>query len=289
MALGPVAGTGPGVPGGGTPTSGPAGRVRDESDATDQREQQPEPAVLVGVLGPLKVTGWAKAPDRLVTTDLLVFLAMHPGTRVSVEQLLVKLWPTGSDGPEPSPQTLRSYMSRLRAAVGSEHLPEAPAGGGYQLGPGVSSDWAQFCALVDEARRLDGAQARNALHGALALVRGVPFAGATRGTYEWTWEEVLPSAMEAAITDAAHDLCTLALEANDPSEATWAARQGLVGVPGATVLQEDLLSAAAATGNRRRLEAVWSDLTRSPDNDARLLEPHFDKLRRQLGGGNERA
>lgn len=292
VALGPVASIGPdGTGRGNGPEVGSSGHLGGESGATDQGEQQPEPAVLVGVLGPVKVTGWAKALDRLVTTDLLVFLAMHPNTRVSVEQLLVRLWPSGASGSDPSPRTLRSYISRLRAALGPEHLPEAFATGGYQLGPGVSSDWAQFCALVSGARTLHDAEARHALHRALALVRGSPFAGANRGTFEWTWEEVLPSTMEAAITDAAHDLCAMALEANDPGEAAWAARQGLRGVPGALVLQEDLLSAAAAaaTGNRRRLEAVWSDLIRSPDNDTGLLEPVYDKLLAQLGTKDRRT
>lgn len=35
--------------------------------------------------------------------------------------------PEPAPGAEPSPQTLRSYMSRLRAALGAEHLPEQAA------------------------------------------------------------------------------------------------------------------------------------------------------------------
>jgi len=285
VAVGPALGADTPVSNGGAFHAGSVGSSGGDGASPDEDGGKHLPAVLVGVLGPVKVTGWAKAPGRRVLVDLLVFLAMHPGTRVSAEQLVVRLWPSGDNGPEPSTQSLRSYMSMLRTAVGAEHLPEALVTGGYQLGPGVSSDWVQFAALIADARKAQGPEGRVLLHRALSLVRGVPFAGANRGTYEWIWEEVWPSTMEAAITDAAHDLCTLAIETNDPAEAAWAARQGLKAVPGAAALQEDLLSAAAATGNPRRLEAVWADLTRSPDNNADLLRPHYERLRRQLVGG----
>lgn len=62
VALGPAAGANPPASNGGASHAGSVGSSGGDGASPDEDGGQPLPAVLVGVLGPVKVTGWAKAP-----------------------------------------------------------------------------------------------------------------------------------------------------------------------------------------------------------------------------------
>lgn len=230
--------------------------------------------VEVKVLGAVEVVGWAQAPQRRRVTELLAYLALHPGRRLSGDELRAHLWPLDDDGREASAETLHSYVSFLRRALGRpEHLPEAGSGG-YQLGPGVTSDWARFQGLVglsDQAPSGETGQAIGHLRAALSLVRGAPLAGTAPRTYEWASAELFPSAMATAIVDAAHRLALLDLQAKQAKDAAWAARQGLLAWPSFAPLHADLLEAVAARGDRQLLERTWKDTQEALRDDELAL------------------
>jgi hypothetical protein len=149
---------------------------------------------------------------------------------------------------------VHEQISRLRRCLGADHLPEAV--GGYQLSETVRCDWAQFEALVEASRAVPEAGSIDFLAQALALVRGQPFADVPAKTYGWAWDELLVPHMEAATTDAAHIMASRCLAAGRPTDAAWAARQGLMAVPKDERLLEDSLQGGAVEG-RAALDRAW--------------------------------
>ncbi|MGH9067626.1 MAG: AfsR/SARP family transcriptional regulator, partial [Acidimicrobiales bacterium] len=186
------------------------------------------------------------------------YLALHPERPRRAEELRAALWPPGPDGsgPEARAETLRSYLSLLRRALGPDHVPPA-TGGDYRLdAETVSTDWSRFCSLVTTARTADPGAAREDLCAALALVRGRPFAGVSSG-WAWVAEEHLGSTMEAAIVTAARHLVALSLNF-DHDLAAFAIQRGLAAVPTDEGLHEDRLRLAARAGTGP-LDRAWRD------------------------------
>ena len=158
--------------------------------------------MTVRVLGPLEVTGWAEPPTRGKTTELLVYLATHPGRPVPAERLRTSVWPYDPERADVALATVHQEISRLRRCLGTERFPEAK--GGYQLAESVVCDWARFEALVEASRALPELPGTDVLAEALALVRGEPFQDVGAKSYSWAFEEVLVARIEAAVADAAH-------------------------------------------------------------------------------------
>jgi hypothetical protein len=158
--------------------------------------------------------------------------------------------------------TVRQRLSRLRRALGDEHLPDAGKLGGYQLASTVSSDWFRFQALREPGRRLEPRAAIGVWRDALGLVRGMPFAGVPTGSYGWAWDELIVSAREAAIIDVAHRMAVSCLEQGWPTQADWAVGRGMLAVPTDEELLADRLRAAFAIGGFAQLGRAWRD-TRS--------------------------
>lgn len=130
-----------------------------------------------------------------------------------------------------SAETFCRYMSRLRQALGgTEFLPKAD-GAGYRFGLGVTSDWSRFQALATKAERCESDQAIVALHEALSLVRGAPFAATPVGSCEWASSALLVSQMTTAISYVAHRLTDLTIAASQASDADWAAGRNLSARP----------------------------------------------------------
>jgi hypothetical protein len=154
---------------------------------------------------------------------------------------------------------VRQYLSRLRRALGEEHLPDAGKVGGYQFASTVSSDWFRFQALGEAARRGDRADAIGLWRLALGLVRGAPFAGVPAGSYGWAWDELIVATMEAAIVEVAHQMAVACMEEGSPKQADWAAGRGLLAVPTDEELLADRLRAAFAMGGYAQLERAWRD------------------------------
>jgi DNA-binding SARP family transcriptional activator len=235
-----------------------------EVDAEDELEAQRDDAgpvrvdPVVNVLGPVEVSGWRQEPERRVTTELVVYLALHAERPRSSDEVRGALWAADSDGGgrDVSAPTLHQHLSRLRRCLGAEHLPDAEAGR-YRLA-GVSCDWTRFRELTQLARQSGASDAIGALSEALGLVRGTPFAGAG-DRYGWAWTELLVSQMSVAITDAAHRLARLALQDGDAALANWSAERGLSAVPTEESLHEDRMAAAVLGGDRTSFERFWRD------------------------------
>src|SRR6185369_6795147 len=73
----------------------------------------------IRVLGPLEAfaNGTDVTPSSPNQRTVLAVLAAHPDQHVRADTLIDALW--GSDPPPSADRTLRSYVSRLRAVVGS--------------------------------------------------------------------------------------------------------------------------------------------------------------------------
>jgi hypothetical protein len=217
-----------------------------ETDASDDGRPSPKtsddaapPAAIVRVLGPVEVEGWRQAPERAIVVELACFLALHVGRPISGDEVRFALRPDGET--EISAKSLRTYVSLLRSALGADLVPPATSTG-YRISPAVATDWAQFQALSRaEASRDD-------LAAAMSLVRGRPFAGVPAGSYGWVFTELLISEMEAAIASTAVRLANAYFGDRAFRSALWAARRGLVGVPGDLRLWEYYLAFARSTG-----------------------------------------
>jgi predicted ATPase/DNA-binding SARP family transcriptional activator len=104
---------------------------------------------------------------------LLALLALAPGRPVSADRILDELW--RGEPPEGAATTLRSYVSRLRRALGSGLV--AAQAGGYALATDPEQlDTHRFERLLGQGRdalaRGSAGLAAERLHAALALWRG---------------------------------------------------------------------------------------------------------------------
>ena len=110
---------------------------------------------------------------------LLTLLALRAGTPVSTDALIDELW--AGEPPDGAPTTLRSYVSRLRSALGPAASIERLTGGYVLRVPPETVDVARFEALTREGRELQERgrhrRAAAALAKALAEWRGEPLAG----------------------------------------------------------------------------------------------------------------
>ncbi len=214
----------------------------------------PEPRALV--LGPLGVEGWAEPPARAKTTELAVYLALHSDRAVTAEHLRTVGWPYDPVRGDVALATVHQEVSRVRRCLGAQHLPEAK--GGYQV-VGVTSDWAEFGALVEASRHVDAPESTAYLRRALFLIRGAPFAEVAAKSYGWAFEEIIVAEMEAGIARAAHEMVERCLLAGEQGEAASALRQGLLGCPKDVLLREDQLAVAAMEGSAG-VERAWRDV-----------------------------
>ncbi len=135
------------------------------------------PGMRFLVLGPLEVTGedgpigLGGPKQRAVLAHLLV----RANQVVPAEALIDRLW--GDEPPETARNTLQTYVSHLRKALGAERLEGRAPGYVLHVQPD-ELDAARFEALVREARAADGQpdRVRDLLGEALGLWRGQAFA-----------------------------------------------------------------------------------------------------------------
>ena len=106
----------------------------------------------VRVLGEVEVD--AEAPIALggpIQRRMLAALAIRRGEVVSVPWLADVVWPDGS-GPARAEHNIRTYVHRLRAALGDDGVRIETVGAGYRLRLNVEElDAAQFEWLADAA------------------------------------------------------------------------------------------------------------------------------------------
>jgi predicted ATPase/DNA-binding SARP family transcriptional activator len=141
-------------------------------------------ALELRVLGPLEVVANGRVAELGGPRQraLLALLLLEPGRPVSARWLAEELWQ--GDPPDGAEATLRSYVSRLRRALGRETV--VGRGGGYALQVGPEQvDACRFEQLLEQGR---GAMARGAaglaserLRAALSLWRGRALEGLADG------------------------------------------------------------------------------------------------------------
>ena len=129
---------------------------------------------LCRVLGPVRVEidgGGADlgSPQQRV---VLAVLAMAEGRMVTTGRLIDAVW--GAGPPNSALVTLRTYVSRLRSALGASAIVTTETG--YRLRD-VDLDLVEARGLADRASRCDPADARRALDRALGWWTGEPLAG----------------------------------------------------------------------------------------------------------------
>lgn len=221
-----------------------------------------DPMVEVKVLGPVTIDGCVAEFNRRKALELVVYLAVHRDG-VEADVLMEALWPDRFV----APGTLHTVASLARRCVGVDasgapYLPLVGADGIYRVSDALSLDYDRFRAYTDRAGRRDQAGAIDDLRAALSLVRGRPFSS-TGIEYLWTHAEALTSAVVAEITDAAHELACLYLDANDHRGVWWATQQGLLASPENEQLHRDRMFAADLAGNPAGVEEVMEELCRA--------------------------
>ncbi|MCZ2828882.1 AfsR/SARP family transcriptional regulator [Modestobacter sp. VKM Ac-2986] len=140
------------------------------------------PLLQLSVLGPLEARagGSELALGSPQQQAVLAALAMHEVAHVELPALITGLW--GEDPPVSAAGTVRTYLSRLRRALGPASALLSATGGGYRLDrAGYDLDLTTVTTQRDHAaeafRRGDTAAAVEHLRAALAPWRGTPLSG----------------------------------------------------------------------------------------------------------------
>jgi DNA-binding SARP family transcriptional activator len=246
--------------------TGPAFEPSVEHDTVATSSFPPdEPRVIVRVLGQVAITGAAREFTRAWAIELIVYLAVHPGSNgVSNEQWATALWPERVM----APASLHSTASAARRSLGTtmsgeDHLPRSR--GRLALGPHVTTDWDMF---VDLSRSPHPDNWRDALR----LVGGRPFDGLR--SPDWVVLEGILATVEAGIVDVACRYAQYCLEVANAPGAEWAARQGLKVSPYDERLYRVLMNASDAAGNPAGVESAMAELVHLIADD---IEP-FDAV-----------
>ncbi|MGH9030834.1 MAG: LysM peptidoglycan-binding domain-containing protein [Acidimicrobiia bacterium] len=204
------------------------------------------PKMHLRLLGPITVEGAELRPQQLA---LLAYLALHPD--VTADAVRDAVW----GGRAPTRERFLNTIHELRRAVGTDVLPTS-TDGRYRLRR-VWCDVIELEQLVaSAAAQSDDATAD--LRAALELVTGPPLTFESRHRRHFKWIDLgnHASRWERIAGDAAHDLASIALDADDVDLARWAAERGLAASPASETLTRDLVLAHLAAGDRNAAEHV---------------------------------
>ena len=198
------------------------------------------PRLRVRVLGILDVEGTVAVIRRRGVVRTLVVLCLNLGRPIATDELRNRL--ATSEDSEPSASTVRTDLSRLRAALPDGLLPDREAGAGYALrAEDVEVDLFEFNALAHEADTAVGERRLELAERALRLVRGPLLEhGTWYGIDRLVWE------VTAEIERFASRSATYALEIDRPEAAGELARRGLLTATGSPGLWKLRLQAARA-------------------------------------------
>jgi hypothetical protein len=244
--------------------------------ATADVHEQPAPARMIRVLGPLVVDG-IPTPSPVVA-EVVTYLAVHTGG-VTANTLAAHVQPRHpADGSVPAALETAQHL----------HGPDEPGrplvtvdqGGRYRLADGVGSDIERFHILTRRLDHLAPARQAGQIQAALALVQGPPF----RDSGTWAHAEGLVTATTALISDLAHRLATLVMTFGDLDRATWAVDRGLLANPGCELLYRDRLRIADARGDHAALDVIMRDLRTHAGAEDGWVTPEtlqlFERLKR---------
>lgn len=171
--------------------------------------------------------------------EMVTYLALHEDP-VSADRMRTRVLAHADI--DASKGTLANTATAVRRSLGAdEHGPRlhAVTASGLYAMHGVTTDIADFYALVARGRRLQGDDGATFYRDALRLVEGEPFSSVTRG-YEWF---ILEGHLASLQRDGEWAALTLAATASDHGEydtAFWALRQGLLLDPGNATLLDAL-------------------------------------------------
>jgi hypothetical protein len=221
--------------------------------------------VEIGLLGPVTIEapGPVDGPRQALSTDLVVYLATHPGG-VHPNVLTGAIWPRGVTS-----GVRDAALARVQAWLGPDDMGRpnlvTDAGGRLRLGSHVRVDWLVFRALLGQAghaaERGDTDEEAATLDRALGLVRGQILDGRDPSRYAWLGTDSFEYEATALIADAAHRLSALRLMAGDAEGAMAAARAGLRLAFNDEMLWRGLLLGASATGQEHVLRAVVGEVS----------------------------
>jgi hypothetical protein len=228
--------------------------------------------VEITLLGPVDVRapGVIEPERRALATELVVFLATHPGG-VHPNVLGAAIWPRGV-----TREVRDAMLARVADWLGTDDIGRPhlaiDTSGRLRLGSRVRVDWQVFCALTARAEQAatsgpPGAPAApgpgerdGLLTQALDRVGGPFLDGREPGRYAWLASDGLEYEVEARVADTAHLLCRLRLAGADPHGAMDAVRAGLRLAFYDELLWRDLLTSAHATGDEDLLRAAVGEV-----------------------------
>jgi hypothetical protein len=250
------------------PSPGPEAK---EARADGGEPTQPPPPtsagedVTVNILGPIEIGGLVRDLDQKPEQEVLVFLALHPGRQFTSIELRSRIWIEGRD--EPTAGTFRNYLTALRKGLAPGTV--VRTGLNYALTDAVTSDWARFGRVLEEA---DDRAER--LAEALDLVRGSPFEGAFSGRNSpYAWAGDLSHQIEVAVEKAGHELTELSLDAGDLALADAGTARVLRCLPASVTARGDHLRLGSALGGPREVERRMRAAGQALGHDVVLLEP----------------
>jgi DNA-binding SARP family transcriptional activator len=221
-------------------------------DPTDETADVAEPSVMVRVLGPPSIPSHPKIGRTDV--NLLAFLACNGGSATE-DQIIDAVW----CGRNVERATLWNRLSKVRSALGTEHVPSREQGDTrVRIGDGISSDLAYLAALVHHAERASSAEAACLLRRALDLVDGVPFDAVG---YDWAHEQQHHARACSLIETATLRLVDLAIDDDDPATARHALNQGLRALRVNEPLYRARMKLEAHVGNHTGVRNVYNELT----------------------------
>ncbi|MCW2916772.1 MAG: hypothetical protein JWN52_4840 [Actinomycetia bacterium] len=242
-----------------------------------------EPAVDIRLLGPIQIDapGPIEESRRALCTELLVYLATHPGG-VHPTVLGGAVWPRGVTAGVRDTTIARVSDWLGRDSRGRPNLYYDDRGR-IKLGSEVRIDWEVFRWLIWRSAAEPGSEMAYMSY-ALDLVRGPLLADRERGRYGWLASEDLEYEASARVIDVAHRLLLLRLDESDARGAIAAARAGLLLAPEDEGLWRDLLRATHAGGDQTRLPVVVEELRRRAQYDPMLdqLQPETEALIEEL-------
>jgi hypothetical protein len=235
----------------------------------------PRRIVVVRVVGPVEVTGFASRPGRALVIDIVVVLAIEAPRVIASEELRLIFAEQDKDL---TTRAIWNRVSDLRRALGPEMIERD--GPGYRLTGELDCDWTRFKDLVKRDIGATRDDRLASLSSALDLVSGVPFTRASPVLMRWAGENDLPGTMQVAVVEAANELSAGFLEDSERIAAEEAAYAGLKADPYSYVLCEALLKATAHS--RLRFDRAWQLIVTREVADDRLRMLR-EELRRTVG------
>ena len=241
------------------------------------------PAADIRLLGPIEIDapGPMDESRRAVCTELLVFLATHPGG-VHPTVLGGAVWPRGAAAGVRDATIARVSDWLGRDSRGRPNLYHDDQGR-IRLGSEVRVDWSVFRWLIWRSAAEPASESAYMSY-ALDLIRGPLLADRPRGRYAWLASEDLEYEAVARAVDVAHRLVLLRLDERDAKGAVAAARAGLRLAPDEEGLWRDLLRAVHATGDLNELRLTVDELRHQVERDPMIdqMQPETEALIEEL-------